>query len=97
MRLRLLPGLCVALVLLGLAGSLGGIDPLSVPSGDEATYVLATQSLWHDHVPAQSLGMRTAWVERPSRLGAIGLAPPADVKPLLHVTSLQALADRIAA
>ena len=43
------------------------------------------QSLWHDHVPAQSLGMKTAWVERPSRLGAIGLAPPADVKPTLHV------------
>ncbi len=54
------------------------------------------QSLFHDHVPAQSLGMHTAWVERPSRLGAIGLAPPADVTPTLHVTSLQALADRIA-
>jgi hypothetical protein len=48
MRLRLLPGLCLALVLLGLAWSSGGIDPLSVPSGDEATYVLAAQSLWHD-------------------------------------------------
>lgn len=48
MRLRPLHGLCLALVLLGLAGSLGGIDPLSVPSGDEATYALATQSLWHD-------------------------------------------------
>src|SRR5215213_5724963 len=48
MRVRPLHGLCLALVLLGLAWSLGGIDPLSVPSGDEATYVLATQSLWHD-------------------------------------------------
>ncbi|HSF40597.1 MAG TPA: hypothetical protein VLT87_12440, partial [Thermoanaerobaculia bacterium] len=48
MRLRPLHGLCLALVLLGLAWSRGRIDPQSVPSGDEATYVLATQSLWHD-------------------------------------------------
>jgi 2-haloacid dehalogenase len=67
-------------------------------TGADASRILhVAQSLWHDHVPAQSLGMKTAWVERPSRLGAIGLAPPADVKPHLHVASLQALADEIAA
>lgn len=39
------------------------------------------QSLYHDHVPAQRLGFRTARVNRPSRLPGTGLAPEANVKP----------------
>jgi hypothetical protein len=48
MRLRVLPILCPALLLLALAGVLAGLrSPL--PAGDEATSVMIVQSLWHDH------------------------------------------------
>ncbi len=50
------------------------------------------QSLYHDHVPAQSLGIRTVWVKRPSILPS-GLAPEVSVKPDLAVTDLKTLAD----
>ena len=51
------------------------------------------QSLFHDHVPAQELGMATVWVKRPSRLGATGLALPASIRPDLVVPDLKTLAD----
>ena len=50
------------------------------------------QSLYHDHVPAQQLGFRTAWVQRPSRLSITGLAPEARVQPSLTVPDLKTLA-----
>src|SRR5262249_15627807 len=46
------------------------------------------QSLYHDHVPAQRLGLRTVWVERPSRIGRAGLSPEAAVQTDLKVLSL---------
>jgi len=54
------------------------------------------QSLYHDHVPAKELGFPTAWVKRPSRLGATGLALPANVRPDLEVPDLKTLADIVA-
>jgi len=48
MRLRALPILCLALLLLTLAGVLAGLRP-PAPAGDEATPVMIVQSLWHDH------------------------------------------------
>jgi 2-haloacid dehalogenase len=51
------------------------------------------QSLYHDHVPAQALGISTVWVKRPSRLGVTGLALPVDIRPNLEVPDLQTLAD----
>ncbi len=50
------------------------------------------QSLYHDHVPAQRLGFRTAWINRPSILPETGLAPPAKVKPDLESRDLAGLA-----
>jgi 2-haloacid dehalogenase len=54
------------------------------------------QSLYHDHVPAKSLGLSTVWVRRPSRgnsqLGATR-DPGVAVQPDLTVHSLAALAD----
>ena len=51
------------------------------------------QSLFHDHVPAKSLGMTTVWVDR--RHGqAGGATPPADATPDLTVPDLKSLADR---
>jgi 2-haloacid dehalogenase len=40
------------------------------------------QSLYHDHVPAKRLGLATVRVNRESRLGATGLALPAEVIPI---------------
>lgn len=49
MRSRFLPAACLALALLGLAAGLYGVHFPPGPRGDEATYVLMVQSLWHDH------------------------------------------------
>lgn len=66
------------------------LERLAVP----ASRVLhVAQSLYHDHVPAQKLGLATAWVNRPSRLAGTGLALPAEVKPSLEVPDLRSLAD----
>jgi 2-haloacid dehalogenase len=52
------------------------------------------QSLYHDHVPAQELGFRTAWINRPSLLAGTGLAPGAHVEPDLVFSDLASLAAR---
>ena len=54
------------------------------------------QSLFHDVAPARSLGLATAWVERPSgRKGSA--APPSDARPDLTVRDLATLADTLLA
>jgi len=53
----------------------------------------AGQSVYHDVVPAQSLGVSTVWVNRPSLRPGAGAAKHASGQPDLEVTSLQALAD----
>ena len=55
----------------------------------------AGQSIYHDVVPAQSLGITTVWVNRPSRLPNSGAAKPAQAKPDFEVSSLQELADLV--
>jgi 2-haloalkanoic acid dehalogenase type II len=57
------------------------------------------QSLYHDHVPAKSFGLRTVWVRRPSKRGEFGATrdPGVDVKPDLTVHSMKELADVIEA
>ena len=40
-----------------------------------ANWLHVAQSLYHDHAPAKSLGLRTVWVDRPTRLTGTGLAP----------------------
>ena len=50
------------------------------------------QSVYHDVVPAKSLGIATVWVNRPSPRGA-GAAKAASAQPDLEVSSLKALAD----
>lgn len=48
-RPRLLTVVCVSLVLVGLAATLYKVHFPPGPVADEATYVMMTQSLWHDH------------------------------------------------
>jgi 2-haloacid dehalogenase len=50
------------------------------------------QSIYHDVVPAQALGLATVWVNRPSARSGVGAVKAAEATPDLTVTSLAELA-----
>jgi len=50
------------------------------------------QSIYHDVIPAQSLGLATVWVNRPSARPDVGAVIAAEAKPDLTVSSLTELA-----
>jgi 2-haloacid dehalogenase len=50
------------------------------------------QSLYHDVLPAKSLGIATAWVNRPSPRPGSGAAKAADAQPDVEVPDLKTLA-----
>lgn len=50
------------------------------------------QSLYHDVIPAQSLGLATVWVNRPSARAGVGAVKAAEGHPDLQVSSLAELA-----
>jgi 2-haloacid dehalogenase len=45
----------------------------------EGRLLHAAQSLFHDHVPARSLGLPTAWIDRRGERAGWGATPPPDV------------------
>ena len=49
------------------------------------------QSIYHDVVPAQALGLATAWVNRPSARPGVGAVKSAEAKPDITVRSLEEL------
>jgi 2-haloacid dehalogenase len=51
------------------------------------------QSVYHDVVPARSLGLATVWVNRPSARSGVGAVKAAEGQPDLQVSSLAELAD----
>lgn len=51
----------------------------------------AGQSIYHDVIPARSMGIATVWVNRPSPLPNSGAAKPAQGKPDVEVASLKEL------
>lgn len=51
------------------------------------------QSLFHDHVPAKSLGMTTVWIDRRRDKPGFGATPPADARPDLAVPDMRSFAD----
>lgn len=51
------------------------------------------QSVYHDVIPAQALGLATVWVNRPSARPGVGAVKAAEAKPDLTVTSLAELAE----
>jgi 2-haloacid dehalogenase len=53
------------------------------------------QSLFHDHVPAKSLGLATVWVNRRQGQAGSGATLPAEARPDLEVPDLQTLAQTI--
>jgi len=50
------------------------------------------QSIYHDVIPAQALGLATVWVNRPSARPGVGAVKSAEATPDLTVTSLTELA-----
>ena len=54
------------------------------------------QSIYHDVIPAQSLGLATVWVNRSSARKGIGAVRPAEAHPDLQVHSLAELAEACA-
>lgn len=50
------------------------------------------QSIFHDVVPAQALGLATVWVNRPSARPGVGAVKAAEAKPDITVSSLEELA-----
>jgi 2-haloacid dehalogenase len=52
------------------------------------------QSLYHDVLPAQSLGLATVWVNRPSARKGVGAVKAAEAQPDLQVSSLAELAQK---
>jgi 2-haloacid dehalogenase len=50
------------------------------------------QSIYHDVIPAQALGLATVWVNRPSARPGVGAVKTAEASPDLAVTSLSELA-----
>jgi 2-haloacid dehalogenase len=55
------------------------------------------QSLYHDVIPAQALGLATVWVNRPSARPGVGAVKTALAEPDLEVSSLAELAELAAA
>ncbi len=51
------------------------------------------QSLYHDHVPAQRLGLSTVWVDRRGGQPGSGATPPAEATPDLTVPDMATLAE----
>jgi len=51
------------------------------------------QSIYHDVIPAQSLGLSTIWVNRPSARAGVGAVKAAAARPSVEVPNLKTLAD----
>jgi 2-haloalkanoic acid dehalogenase type II len=70
------------------------LELLSGVGIDKSQVLHVAQSLYHDHVPAKELGLKTVWANRRAAKGGQGgaaKAPAAPVKPDLEVQSLAAL------
>lgn len=51
------------------------------------------QSIYHDVIPAQALGLATVWINRPSARPGVGAVKSAEATPDLTVSSLAQLAE----
>jgi 2-haloacid dehalogenase len=61
---------------------------------DRANLLHAGQSIYHDVIPAQSLGIATVWVNRKSARPGVGAVIRAEGKPDLEVPDLATLASK---
>jgi 2-haloacid dehalogenase len=60
---------------------------------DPSKWLHVGQSIYHDVLPAKSLGFSTVWVNRASPRSGIGAVKPATGKPDLEVPDMRTLAD----
>jgi len=73
--------------------SLRNFQEMMVRTGLKKNEILhAGQSVYHDVVPANVLGIRNVWVNRPSVRPGAGAAKPAVAKPTFEVSSVAELA-----
>jgi 2-haloacid dehalogenase len=56
--------------------------------------VHVAQSLYHDHVPAKAVGLRTVWINRRHGRPGSGATPPAAAAPDLTFTDMASFAER---
>ena len=74
----------------------GSFDPLKVPlAGDgvaPARILHVAQSLFHDHAPAQQLGLRSVWIDRRHDQAGTGATPPSEARPDATYPSMAAFA-----
>jgi 2-haloacid dehalogenase len=56
------------------------------------TVMHVAQSLYHDHVPARALGLRTAWIDRRHGRAGFGATPPASASPDLTAPDMATFA-----
>jgi 2-haloacid dehalogenase len=68
-------------------------DMIGVPR-DRILHV--AQSLYHDHVTAQALGMTTVWIDRRHGREGPGATPPAEAEPDATFPTVEAFADAAA-
>ena len=54
------------------------------------------QSLYHDHAPAQRLGLHSVWIDRRAGQGGGGATPPSDARPDATFPSMVAFAEAAA-
>jgi 2-haloacid dehalogenase len=64
-------------------------DMIGVP---REQIVHVAQSLYHDHVPAASLGMKSVWINRRHDQAGSGATPPATARPTLTAPDMKTLA-----
>jgi 2-haloacid dehalogenase len=67
-----------------------GLERIGLPR-DRVLHV--AQSLFHDHVPAKSLGLTTVWIDRRRGRAGFGATPPATAAPDLTLPDLASLAE----
>jgi len=72
----------------------GAAEAMGVP---QERLLHVAQSLYHDHLPAQAIGLRTAWIDRREGMtgGGATLPPQAPVRPDFTFPSLSALVDAV--
>jgi 2-haloacid dehalogenase len=66
---------------------------------DKGDILHTAQSLFHDHVPADHVGLATCWIDRRKGQGGWGaaLAPPEDIETDFHFASLAEMAEAVRA
>jgi 2-haloacid dehalogenase len=68
------------------------IDRLGADGVPPARILHVAQSLFHDHAPAQRLGLRSVWIDRRQDRAGGGATPPSDARPDATFESMAAFA-----